>query len=258
MADKFFDSMFTASVLGGSSGPAPVIVTKNITANGTYSAVDDQANGYDPVIVDVPNTYTAGDEGKVVDNGQLVAQTSTTATANGTIDTTTNNQVIVNVPNSYTAGDEGKVVSNGALVAQTAYPTTITENDTYDTTNYNSITVNVSGGTSSSVSAQLYTDSAFTTTAKGYITVYNQSTIIVSGVLKYGSTAVPYYINPTELQLSDYLSSDKSMTLQKTSSTSSIETATGTLSVSNNLISIQLTSGSGTATTALFGTKSIT
>lgn len=97
MADKFFDAMFTAAVIGGSSGPAPVIVAKNITANGTYSAADDQANGYDPVIVDVPNTYTAGDEGKVVSSGSLVAQTATTYTANGTYDTTLNNSVTVNV-----------------------------------------------------------------------------------------------------------------------------------------------------------------
>lgn len=100
MADKFFDAMFTASVIGGSSGPAPVIVSKNITANGTYSAIDDQADGYNPVIVNVPNTYTAADEGKVVSNGALVAQTAypTTITENGTYNTTENNSVTVNIP----------------------------------------------------------------------------------------------------------------------------------------------------------------
>ena len=99
MADKFFDAMFTASVLGGSSGPAPVIVSKNITANGTYSALDDQADGFNPVVVDVPNSYTAGDEGKVVSNGQLVAQTDYgTVTKNGTFDTTTNNSITVAIP----------------------------------------------------------------------------------------------------------------------------------------------------------------
>lgn len=96
--------------------------------------------------LDALKTITAEDNGKVVVNGELTAQTSTTKTANGTYNTTTNNEVVVDVANSYSQSDNGKVVSNQQLVSQTAYPTTITENDTYDTTNYNSITVNVSGG----------------------------------------------------------------------------------------------------------------
>ena len=98
MADKFFDAMFTASVIGGSSGPTPVIVAKNITANGTYSALDDQADGYNPVVVNVPNTYTAGDEGKVVSGGELVAQTATSTSQNGTVDTTLHNSIAISVP----------------------------------------------------------------------------------------------------------------------------------------------------------------
>ena len=93
----------------------------------------------------VSNTYTPEDEGKVVSDGELVSQTSGSATSNGTVDTTTINSLEVDVANSYTSDDNGKVVNNQELVAQTAYPTEITENDTYDTTNYNSITVNVSG-----------------------------------------------------------------------------------------------------------------
>ena len=94
----------------------------------------------------VSNTYTSEDEGKVVSDGELISQTSSSTTSNGTIDTTTINSLEVNVANSYSQADNGKVVNNQELVAQTAYPTEITENDTYDTTNYNSITVNVSGG----------------------------------------------------------------------------------------------------------------
>lgn len=49
-------------------------------------------------ILDIPNVFTALDEGKVVNNSALVSQTSVTKTENGTYDTTLNNQVIVAVP----------------------------------------------------------------------------------------------------------------------------------------------------------------
>ena len=99
--------------------------------------------------LDALKPISAADNGKVVVNGELTPQTSTTKTVNGTYNTTTNNEVVVDVANSYSQSDNGKVVSNQQLVSQTVYPTTVTENDTYDTTNYNSITVNVSGGSSS-------------------------------------------------------------------------------------------------------------
>ena len=123
--------------------PDTKLIDKTIIANNTYNAEDDNANGYSSVTVDVPNTYTAGDEGKVVNNGALVSQTSTSATTNGIVDTTLNNSIDINVPNTYTVNDNGKVVNNQELVAQTAYPDTVTTNNTYDTTNYNSITVDV-------------------------------------------------------------------------------------------------------------------
>ena len=65
----------------------------NITQNGSHN-VKDKATA----VVDVPNSYAAGDEGKVVSSGALVAQTSTTKTANGTYTTTTNNEVVVAIP----------------------------------------------------------------------------------------------------------------------------------------------------------------
>ena len=126
-------------VAGGSS-PA-VLVSKNITANGSYDPATDNADGYDSVTVNVPNSYTSADEGKVVYNGALASQTSKTIAANGTVDTTRNNSVTVNVPNSYKSTDEGKVVYNGALASQTSK--TITTSGTFDTTRNNSVTVNV-------------------------------------------------------------------------------------------------------------------
>ena len=125
-----------------------VLVQKTVNANGQYNASDDSADGYSGVRVNVPNSYSASDEGKVVSNGDLVAQTTKQITANGTHDTTTNNSVAVNVPNSYAAVDEGKVVSGGALVGQTSR--NVTANGTYDTTENNEVVVNVSGGGSGS------------------------------------------------------------------------------------------------------------
>jgi hypothetical protein len=48
-------------------------------------------------MVNVPNSYTAADEGKVVSGGALVGQTSRNITVNGTYNTTENNEVVVNV-----------------------------------------------------------------------------------------------------------------------------------------------------------------
>jgi hypothetical protein len=119
-----------------------------LVAKGVTSAGKHGFNKFAEDITSITNQYTSSDEGKVISSGSLVAQTSTTATTNGTIDTTTNNEVVVDVPNTYTAGDEGKVVSGGALIAQTAYPSTITENGTYNTTENNSVVVNIKGSAS--------------------------------------------------------------------------------------------------------------
>lgn len=79
------------------SGGGAVLTTKNISANGTYNASSDSADGYSQVNVSVPNTYSASDEGKVVSNGALVAQSSDTVTTNDTYDTTLINSLTVNV-----------------------------------------------------------------------------------------------------------------------------------------------------------------
>ena len=71
--------------------------TVNISQNGTVNVTQ-----YASAAVNVPNSYAAGDEGKVVSNGALVAQTarSSQITSNGTYDTTLNNSITVNVSGS--------------------------------------------------------------------------------------------------------------------------------------------------------------
>jgi hypothetical protein len=121
-----------------------VLVSKSVTANGTYNPVSDSADGYSGVTVNVPNTDTASDEGKVVVNQALTAQTSKSINANGTHDTTANNSVVVDVPNIYSAADEGKVVSSGELVSQSSM--NVSANGTYDTTEKNEVVVSVPSG----------------------------------------------------------------------------------------------------------------
>lgn len=91
--DAGFDGM--AKVTVAAIPPEYIIPTgtKSITANGNGQDVV----GYAAVNVNVPNSYAAGDEGKVVSNGALVSQTSDTVTANDTYDTTLINSLTVNV-----------------------------------------------------------------------------------------------------------------------------------------------------------------
>lgn len=76
----------------------PDLEALTATQNGTY-APSAGKNGFSGAVVNVPNSYAAGDEGKVVSNGALIAQTARASeiTANGTYDTTTNDEVTVNV-----------------------------------------------------------------------------------------------------------------------------------------------------------------
>ena len=84
-----------ASAEGG-GGSSVTVESLSVTQNGTTTAPSGKA--YSPVTVNVPNSYAAGDEGKVVSNGSLVAQTAhAKVTQNGTIDTTLNNSVEIDV-----------------------------------------------------------------------------------------------------------------------------------------------------------------
>lgn len=128
-------------IIGGGGGSTPALGSKTITANGTYLASSDNLDGYDEVTANVPNTYTAGDEGKVVSNGALVAQSSENITQNGTYDTTLKNQVVVNVSGSspnLQAKTGLSITSNGSF--------SYTPDAGYDGLSEVSGTVNVSGG----------------------------------------------------------------------------------------------------------------
>lgn len=122
-------------------GGAPVLEPLSVTANGDYTPASG-VDGFDEVHVSVPNSYTASDEGKVVSNGALVAQTarSSQITQNGTYDTTLNNEVTVNVS------------GGGSAVVQ---PLSVTQNGTYNPPSgvdgYAPVVVNVPGGGSTNI-----------------------------------------------------------------------------------------------------------
>lgn len=90
--------------------------TKQIAANGTHDVTQ-----YASANVQVPNTYVAADEGKVVSNGALVAQTGTTITQNGTYDTTENDEVTVNVSGGGAVLQSKTVVRNGTVTPDAGY-----------------------------------------------------------------------------------------------------------------------------------------
>lgn len=110
---------------------------KTITQNGTYDAEDDWLEGYSSVSVNVQNSYTSSDEGKVVNNGSLVSQTSATYTTNNTYDTTLINSVTVDV-------------SGGGITPTGTY--TITSSGTYDITNYAYVEVDIDMWTEQTIS----------------------------------------------------------------------------------------------------------
>ncbi len=131
-ASLTFPSDFVSAInaiSGGGGGST--LVSKSITANGTYNASSDSADGYSSVTVNVPASAVDSGTKNITENGNNQDVVGYAA-------------VNVNVPNTYAAGDEGKVVSNGALVAQSS--DSVTQNGTVDTTLINSLTVNVSGG----------------------------------------------------------------------------------------------------------------
>ena len=135
--DTYKPSEMADAIESISGGGGSTLGTKTITQNGIYDAEDDSLDGYSEVTVNVsgggitptgtknitanganidvaqyayvdvavPNSYSAGDEGKVVSSGALVSQTSDTVTTNGTVDTTLINSLTVNVSSGITFDD---------------------------------------------------------------------------------------------------------------------------------------------------------
>lgn len=158
-SDTYAPAEMAQAISGIHTADEVVLVQKTVNSNGQYNPSDDSADGYSGVIVNVPNTYSASDEGKVVSNGDLVAQTSKQITQNGTHDTTVNDEVVVAVP--------------APIIIQK----TITENGTYIASNdnadgYDRVSVNVSGGGGGGGETDIYKTSVEDITDT-YLTIIN-------------------------------------------------------------------------------------
>lgn len=86
------------------------VIPLSAAQNGVYNAPSGQA--YSPVTVSVPNSYSAADEGKVVHNGALTPQTSSSVTSNGTVDTTLISSLTVDV----SGGGGGTEAEDGIIM----------------------------------------------------------------------------------------------------------------------------------------------
>lgn len=89
-------TVYKPSEMATAIGSIPTGTTPTGTVSITQNGITDVTQ-YASATVNVPNSYSAGDEGKVVSNGALVAQGSDTVTENGTIDTTLISSLTVNV-----------------------------------------------------------------------------------------------------------------------------------------------------------------
>lgn len=90
-ANTYKPGQMAAAITALPTGITPT-GTIQISENGTVDVTQ-----YASANVSVPNSYAAGDEGKVVSNGALVSQSSGSVTQNGTVDTTLINSLTVNV-----------------------------------------------------------------------------------------------------------------------------------------------------------------
>jgi hypothetical protein len=166
-------SYASAEVNVPSSGITPT-GTKEIAANGTN--IDVASYAYADVAV--PNSYSQSDEGKVVSNGALVAQSSDTVTQNGTVDTTLINSLTVNVSGG---GGSGLEYEEGTYTAASDSIPTISFSNSHNTAPAVVMFVDSTGD-------------AQTTFNRGIVCVLGNIGAVVSGGVPYsGGTADGIY-----------------------------------------------------------------
>ena len=102
--------------------------TKQISKTQNGTTTEDVTNyASAEITVNVPNSYAQSDEGKVVSNGALVAQTSDTVTANDTYDTTLINSLTVNVSGGSGVNQKSGTITFDSESQSTVQITTLAE-----------------------------------------------------------------------------------------------------------------------------------
>lgn len=88
-------------------------IANKIRSKGGTSAQLEFPDGFEDAVDDI-KAYSASDNGKVVSNGELVAQTSQNIDTNGTYDTTLKDEVVVNIPSGAVKVASGTFVGAGS------------------------------------------------------------------------------------------------------------------------------------------------
>lgn len=104
-------------VIGGGGIIPTGTKTINVNSNGTTTE-DVTTYASAQIVANVPNSYSAGDEGKVVENGALVSQGSAEYTSNGTYDTTKISSVEVSVSGSGPSGTKQISISQNGTTTE--------------------------------------------------------------------------------------------------------------------------------------------
>lgn len=232
------------AVLGIQTGTTPTLITKNITANGTYEAVDDSAYGYSSVTVNVPTptpslqsktkSYTpsesAQSETVTADSGydglssvsvSVGAISSTyvgTGIARKSSSDLTASGATVTAPAGYYASSASKSVASGSATASATKGTvsnhsvTVTPSVTR-TAGY--VTAGSSNGTAVTVSASELVSGSETKTANGTYDVTNLASLVVNVS---GSTGknVQAYRGYDTVSSQTYIATDVTITVAKT------------------------------------------
>ena len=182
-------------------GP-PTLIEKSITENGTYNASDDEADGYSSVTVEVANSYSQADNGKVVSNQTLIAQTSypITVTENDTYDTTNYNSITVNV-----SGGGGGGGSSSNVVNFYDYDGTIVQS--YSAADFANLSAMPANPTHEGLTAQGWNWSL--ADAKTYVSKYGKLNIGQMYITSDGKTRLYYFIPKDNLTLNLDLALDE-------------------------------------------------
>ena len=130
---SYYPSEMAAAISSIHSAGEFVTVSQTFSANGSYLPSSYSADAFSGVTVDVPNSYSSADEGKVVHSGALETQGVMSVSENSVYDTTLFSQVSVAIPSA-------------TLISKT-----ISENGTYNPVDdnadaYSQVVVDVSGG----------------------------------------------------------------------------------------------------------------
>ena len=200
---------------GGGGGGSATLITKSITANGTYLATDDSADGYSSVTVNVSGgstptlqakaatpttssqtiTADSGYDGlssvtvDAIPSGYIIPSGSQSITENGTYDVTSKASVVVDVPSS--SGMNVQAYTGMDYAAAASYTATDVTLTVAKTGTYNVSWMGFRNTTSGTSGSQLYINgSAYGSVYTTFTSSYGQSVELTGISLTEGDVLV--------------------------------------------------------------------